>query len=189
MRVKNKTFLQRIYTFIFIYIPVLIKNIINYKDLKNKIFMSKTGQFDKLGLDVDGRYKGIGKHLSHGNYFQINDNFFIHGTGKVTIGDYFHCGHNVTIITTSHNLIDYEKIPYDEKRIERPVTIKDFVWFGDNVLINPGVTIGEGVVVFAGSVVTKDIPDLALVGGNPAKIIRYRDAERFYRLKDEKKFF
>ena len=62
-------------------------------------------------------------------------------------------------------------------------------WFGDNIIINPGVKIGEGAVVFAGSVVTKDVPPLALVGGNPAKVIRYRDENLYYKLKSEKKFF
>ena len=56
------------------------------------------------------------------------------------------------------------------------------------MIINPGVKIGEGAIVFAGSVVTKDVPPLALVGGNPAKIIRYRDKDLFYNLK-MKKFF
>lgn len=185
----RKSFVQRIYVFFFIYLKGLIKKTINYKQLNQFIFMSKTNDFSKKGLDIDGHFKGISENFKYGNYFQINDNFFVHGSGSVTIGDYFHCGHNITILTTSHNIFNYTKIPYDEKRIDRSVVIGDFVWFGDNVMINPGVKIGEGAIVFAGSVVTKDVPPLALVGGNPAKIIRYRDKDLFYRLKDEKKFF
>lgn len=54
----------------------------------------------------------------------------------------------------------------------KPVTIKDKAWIGFNVIILKGVTIGEGAIVAAGSVVTKDVPDYTVVGGNPAKIIK-----------------
>lgn len=185
----KKTIGQKIYSLFFIFIPGLLKKLIDYKSLNHYIFMSKTGNFNIKGLDIDGSFKGLGKHVKVGDYFQINDNFFVHGSGDLTIGNYFHCGCNITILTTSHNIFDNEKIPYDEKRIDRPVTIGDFVWFGDNVIINPGISIGEGAIVFAGSVVTKDVPPLALVGGNPAKIIRYRDSEKFNKLKSQKKFF
>jgi maltose O-acetyltransferase len=53
----------------------------------------------------------------------------------------------------------------------------------------PGITIGEGVVIGAGSVVTKDVPDYAIIGGNPAKILKYRDIEMFKKLKEEKKYY
>lgn len=54
-----------------------------------------------------------------------------------------------------------------------PITIKDYAWISYNVCILKGVTIGEGAIVGAGSVVTKDVPDWTVVAGNPAKIIRY----------------
>jgi acetyltransferase-like isoleucine patch superfamily enzyme len=54
-----------------------------------------------------------------------------------------------------------------------PIVIKDKAWIGFNSIIMKGVTIGEGAVVAAGSVVTKDVPDYAVVGGNPAKVIKY----------------
>jgi acetyltransferase-like isoleucine patch superfamily enzyme len=56
------------------------------------------------------------------------------------------------------------------------------------VIIIPGVTIGEGAIIAAGSVVVKDVPDFAIVGGNPAKIIKYRNIETFNRLKADGKF-
>lgn len=55
-----------------------------------------------------------------------------------------------------------------------PVTIGNDVWIGQNVLIQQGVTIGDGAVIAAGAVVTKDVPPFAMVGGTPARIIRYR---------------
>ncbi|KAA6307584.1 hypothetical protein EZS27_040743, partial [termite gut metagenome] len=54
-----------------------------------------------------------------------------------------------------------------------PIVIKDKAWIGFHSIIMKGVTIGEGAIVAAGSVVTKDVPDYAVVGGNPAKIIKY----------------
>ena len=110
-------------------------------------------------------------------------------SGGVEIGEYFHTGKGLTIFSTNHNYDFGEKIPYDEINIEKKVTIKDFVWLGANVTIVPGITIGEGAVVGAGSVVTKDVPDCAVVGGNPAKILKYRNKEKFYDLKKQGKYY
>lgn len=91
------------------------------------------------------------------------------------------------IITENHNY-EGEKLPYDTTYIRKNVTIGDCVWVGSRVIIMGGVSIGEGAIIAAGSVVTKDVPPLAIVGGNPAKLIKYRDAEHYYRLKEQKKF-
>jgi acetyltransferase-like isoleucine patch superfamily enzyme len=68
------------------------------------------------------------------------------------------------------------------------IIIKDFVWLGHNVTILQGVTVGEGAVVAAGSIVSKDVPDYAVVGEIPAKILKYRNIEHFKKLKDEEKY-
>jgi len=118
----------------------------------------------------------------------LKSNTYIECNGCVTIGKYFHTGKDLVILSTNHNY-EGQSIPYDETYIKKPVIIQDFVWFGIDVKILPGVTVGEGVIVGMGSVVTKDIPDYAIVGGNPAKIIKYRDIEQFKKLKYEKKFY
>ena len=64
-----------------------------------------------------------------------------------------------------------------EAETKGPILVKDDVWIGENVLILSGVTIGKGAVIAAGSVVVKDIPPYAIVGGNPAKIIKFRFSE------------
>lgn len=61
----------------------------------------------------------------------------------------------------------------------KPVHIKKNVWIGVNVTILPGVTVGENAVIGAGAVVTHDVPDNAVVVGNPARVIKYLDAEKF----------
>ncbi len=141
------------------------------------------------GLQVNGLVKGLNENVILKTNVNINPGARFLGKGKVEIGNYFHTGHNLTIISSNHR---YEggaqAIPYDKVKIHKSVIIKDFVWLGDSVLILPGVTIGKGAVVAAGSVVVKDIPDYAIVGGNPAKVIKYRDIEAFQSLEDNGNF-
>ena len=103
------------------------------------------------------------------------------------IGRYFHSGGGGMIITSNHNY-EGDAIPYDGTDLVKDVTIEDFVWLGNRVMILPGVTIGEGAIVQAGAVVVKDVPSCAIVGGNPAQVFKYRDREHFERLKKEMKF-
>ncbi len=84
---------------------------------------------------------------------------------------------------------DLNMLPFDEKVIVKPVVIKENVWIGSHCLILPGVEIGEGAVVGAGSVVTKNVPALAVVGGAPAKVIKWRNEERYNILKDKDKLY
>ena len=67
------------------------------------------------------------------------------------------------------------------------VTIEDNVWIGGKSIILPGVTIHEGAVIGMGAVVTKDVPKCAVVGGNPAKVLKYRDINQYEQLKKENK--
>lgn len=119
----------------------------------------------------------------------LKSDTFIECSGGVTIGKYFHTGKSLTIFSTNHNYESNNSIPYDGKSIEKPVIIEDFVWCGANVTIVPGVKVGEGVVIGAASVVTKNVPKYAVIGGNPAKILKYRNKDLFKILKNEEKFF
>ena len=91
------------------------------------------------------------------------------------------------VITSDHNY-EGDSIPYDENHIAKSITIGDFVWFGNRVTVVGNVTIGDGAIIAAGAVVTKDVPPYAIVGGNPAKILKYRDKDHFERLRQECKF-
>lgn len=112
----------------------------------------------------------------------------ISGTGKVHIGSYFHSGKYIRILTSNHNYKG-EMIPYDETMVTKDVWIDDFVWLGESVMILPGVHIGEGAIIQAGSVVVKNIPSYAIAGGHPAKVFAWRNKEKFQKLKSENKVF
>lgn len=112
----------------------------------------------------------------------------ISGKGNVIIGDNFHSGKNIRILTTFHNFDKGEALPYDSTSYNKDVVIEDNVWLGESVMILGGVTIGEGAVIQAGSVVCKDVPPLAVAGGHPAIPFKYRNKDHYYRLKNAGKF-
>lgn len=80
-------------------------------------------------------------------------------------------------------------IPYDETYIVEDTMIGDNVWFGLEVIVLPGVSVGEGAIVQAGSVITSDVPALAIVGGHPARQFSTRDAHHYQTLKTLRKFY
>ena len=109
------------------------------------------------------------------------------GAGQLKIGHNFHSGERLVVLTSSHNYKG-DELPYDRSLIVRDVEIGDNVWVGMNVLILPGATIGEGAIVQAGSVVHGEVPRLAIVGGNPAKVIKFRDSMHYDKLKEARRF-
>lgn len=110
----------------------------------------------------------------------------IQGAGNVVIGNNFHSGMNVLFISADHNYDGGNALPYDNTYISGDIIIDDNVWIGSNVIILKNVHLGEGCIIQAGSVVTKDIPPLAIAGGHPAKAFKYRDVEHYNKLKSEK---
>lgn len=111
-----------------------------------------------------------GKNIHVGDRFLANCNVTILDIGEVRIGNDVMIGPGTMITTVNHPLSP--KGRREHIGIASPVTIGNDVWIGGNCSILPGVTIGNNVVVAAGSVVTKDVPDNCVVGGVPAKYIK-----------------
>jgi acetyltransferase-like isoleucine patch superfamily enzyme len=111
----------------------------------------------------------------------------VRGDGELTIGDNFHSGPGVCILTRNHNY-NGDALPYDDTYIRDPVEIKENVWLGARVTVVPGVQIGEGAIVQAGSTVVNDVPQGAIVGGHPAEQFSERDMENYRRLKKQGAF-
>jgi len=132
-----------------------------------RLFRKTSGNFS-VGKGVDFCYLGhlisLDKHANLGHFLQIK------GNGKVNFGKHISMGNDIIIITQNHK---YSKDTYDGY-VVGDVVIGDYVWIGDRAIILQGVNIGEHAIIAAGAVVTKDVPPYAIVGGNPAKIIKMR---------------
>ncbi|MCR6711184.1 MAG: hypothetical protein NVV57_00190 [Demequina sp.] len=104
-----------------------------------------------------------------GDHTFINADFEAIGSGRVWIGDNVLIGPHARLFTPNHPLDP--AVRAEGWELGLPIRIEDRAWLGGSVVVCPGVTIGEGAIVGAGSVVTKDVPAGAIVGGNPAKVI------------------
>lgn len=102
----------------------------------------------------------------------------LHLRAPLKIGKGTIIGPRLTVHTANH-CYEGEALPYDEYYEAKEVTIGNNVWIGDNVTLLPGIRIGDGAVIGANSLVSKDVPSMAIAGGNPCKVIKYRDADRY----------
>lgn len=140
------------------------------KALAKRIFKKVANKF-KVNRGVDF---GSGVNVEIGENSALSRNTWI-GNDTV-IGDDVMMGPEVVILSGSHNFDDISVPITKQGSTERkPVVIGNDVWIGTRVIILPGVKVNDHSIIAAGSVVTKDVPEYAIVGGNPAKIIRYRN--------------
>ena len=130
-------------------------------------------------------------HCDNGKNIHVGDNFFanynvtILDNREVRIGDNVMIGPNTLIATVSHPLSPAKRRAH--LAFAKPVRIGSDVWIGGNATILPGVTIGNNVVIGAGSVVNKDIPDNSLAVGNPCRVLRQiTEADRDFYFKDRR---
>jgi maltose O-acetyltransferase len=128
---------------------------------------------DRRNKFQENIYIGDASKIRIGAGVQINEGVFIQGA---IIGDYVMVAPNVTILSSKHNhkRLDIPMVFQGEEK-DLIVTIEDDVWLGRNVLVMPGVTIKRGAIVAAGAVVTCDVPELSIVAGIPARVIKYRN--------------
>lgn len=115
-----------------------------------------------IQIDMGANVK-IGKHVF------VNHGLTIMARGSIEIEDDVMIGPGVSLLTANHDLYDHQVL------LCAKVTIKKNVWIGAKAMILPGVTIGENAVVAGGSVVTKDVAANTVVGGNPARVLKYLD--------------
>ncbi|HTF03033.1 MAG TPA: acyltransferase [Bacteroidia bacterium] len=116
-----------------------------------------------------------------GKNVTLSGNVIIYANAPVTIGDHTMVSLNTIFHTSTH---DHHDHPMWKYRIDRPISIGQHVWIGVNSLILAGVKIGDYAVVGAGSVVTANVPEGAIVAGNPARIIGQRQKETYNRKPD-----
>lgn len=162
------------------------------KKMKSVYKMLRTSVFTFISKS---QIKSYGVNLTVNHYCRFSGNVRIGANchfnglklagGNLIIGDNFHSGEDILIIAQNHN-INGNSLPYDDTYIIKTVLIDDNVWIGSRVLIVGNVHIGEGAIIGAGSIVTKDIPPLAIYAGG--KIIKYRDKQKYETLKSQKKF-
>lgn len=134
------------------------------KTLVKQIFGEVKGDF----FVTTPFYCDYGFNISIGNNFYTNHNCTILDAAKVTIGNNVYIGPNCVITTAGHALDAKKRAQGLE--FAYPIVIEDDVWLGANVIVMPGITIGSGSVIGAGSVVTKDIPKNVIAYGNPCRV-------------------
>lgn len=112
-----------------------------------------------------------------GNNCYFNHNTILNGgkkNAKLIIGDFVQTGPNVAFYVANHSHLDNGTPIINQGYYEKDIVIEDDVWIGANSVILPGVTIGEGAIIGAGSVVNKDVSPYSICAGTPAKFIKYR---------------
>lgn len=155
-----------------------------FRKLYRAYYWKNANKHNGIILKNVHNYKKViaGKH-SYG----IVDALFASKTGeKLYIGNFCSIGENVLfVVAAEHGYKSLSSFPFkvkiagekNEALSKGDIVVKDDVWIGINSTILSGITINQGAVVAAGSVVTKDVPPYAIVAGNPAKIIKYRFSE------------
>jgi acetyltransferase-like isoleucine patch superfamily enzyme len=116
-----------------------------------------------------------GGFIHLGDRVSVNPFCVLYGHGGLTIGNNVLIASHVVIIPANHQFADATTPIREQGETRLGIRIEDNVWLGTRATILDGVTIGQGAIVAAGAVVTKDVPPMAIVVGVPAKVIRYRD--------------
>ncbi len=122
------------------------------------------------------------ENIRMGKNIYIGEKVQIYAEGGLFLDDDSGIGWGTTIITTSHNYKGADMLPFDQTGYKQKVHIGKHVWIASNCIILGGVRIDDGAIIAAGSVVTKSVPKCAIVGGNPAKIIGWRDKDEYEKL-------
>ncbi|WP_125706795.1 sugar O-acetyltransferase [Lacticaseibacillus porcinae] len=142
------------------------------RNAKVKALFADTGEhfFVEGGLEFD-----YGFNIHIGDHFYANYHLTLLDTCPITIGSHCYVGPDVGFYTPVHPLS--AKLRDADVELGKPITLGDSIWIGGHASILPGVTLGDRVVVGAGSVVTKSFGSDVVIAGNPARIIHHLDAD------------
>jgi len=138
---------------------IMLKNIVEYAGINITV---ETGALFSPSIK-------IGDNSAIGEYCRVREN--------VVIGDNVMMGPGVQIISDNHNFNDIATPMRLQGHTTHGVSIGNDVWIGSNAIILPGVKVEDHSIIAAGAIVTKDVPEYAVVGGNPAKVIKFRNQE------------
>ena len=126
-----------------------------------------------------------GGHVHFGKGVYANFNFTVVDDTHIYVGDYTMFGPNVTIATAGHPILP--QLRQEGYQFNMPVRIGKNCWLGAGVIVLPGITIGDNVVIGAGSIVTKDLPSNVVAVGNPCRVLReVNEHDEEYYFKDRK---
>ena len=142
-----------------------------YQQILKELFGDNLGEGAYVAAPIQGACLD---RIKMGKNVMINANLLAMARGGITIEDDVQIAANVQLLTNNHD-------PYERMVLPcKPILIKKGAWIGAGATILPGICIGEHAIVGAASVVTKDVPDCAVVVGNPAKVVKMLEAERFH---------
>jgi len=151
-----------------------------FKYLKDKWLKITFGR-DHIEYMGHGNFE-FPDRIKFGKYIYIGPNAFWSAKGVIKIGNNVIFGPNTCLWSYSHNYNSSISLPYDKNDILKPIVIGDNVWVGMGAVILPGVFVGDGAVVAAHAVVTKNVDSCCVVAGNPAVVVKKRDVETYKRL-------
>lgn len=155
-------------------VGIKLKSSVQSKLAQNIRYWLGSRFIESCGKHVNFEYGArFNPELTIGDYSGVGFNCLI--SGRTYIGSHVMMGPDCIMYSYSH-AHDRLDIPMDQQGFEdpTPIHIGDDVWIGARVIVLPGVSIGSHCIIGAGAVVTKDVPDYAIVGGVPAKVLRYR---------------
>jgi len=162
---------ERIFSFLEQAAKQLILGVSRIRGYLYKPFFKHMGRVVYVSAQFRVRSPGA---ISLGNNVFLNYGVFLDGAGGITIGNNVMIAQHVQFFTRTHSVENVSIPMWSQPYKFKPITVGDDVWIGTNVVLLPGVVVGKGSVIGANSVVTKSIPPYAIVGGVPAKILKFR---------------
>ena len=141
-----------------------------YMSLMVELFRGNIGENSIVTAPIQGV---CFERITVGKNVYMNSNILFMARGGITIEDNVQIAANVQLLTNNHD--EYERAVL----LTKPIVLKEGAWIGAGATILPGVTVGRHAIVGASSVVTKDVPDYAVVVGSPARVLKYLDKEKF----------